>query len=312
MKKALVTGGAGFIGSHFCEKLLQLGYTVFCLDNLYTGNKRNIQHLETNPNFVFIVADVSSAFEVEVSEIYNFACPASPLHYQSNPLFTISTSVNGAIKMGTLAQKIGCKLFHASTSEVYGDPLVHPQQETYLGNVNPIGIRACYDESKRLAESILFVLFREKQFPLKLGRIFNTYGPRMSDEDGRAISNFIIQSLNNDDITVYGEGKQTRSFCYISDLVDAIIKFMHTSEKVTGPINLGSEFEYSVIDIAKLIIKLTGSKSRIIHMPLPPDDPVMRRPDLSRAKELLNWEPKVTLEEGLKKTIEYYKFMHQI
>lgn len=307
MKRAMVTGGAGFIGSFLCEKLLEMGYFVYCVDDLYCGNKSNISFLEKNPNFVLIIADVTRMFELEVDEIYNLASPASPVHYQSNPMYTISTSVNGAIQMATLAQKLKCKLFQASTSEVYGDPLVHPQPETYFGNVNPIGVRSCYDESKRLAESIFFIYYRQQHFPLKVGRIFNTYGPRMRLDDGRITSNFINQALNNEDLTVYGDGSQTRSFCYISDLIHAIIKFMGTKDDVVGPINLGSQFEHTVLDIAKLIIKLTKSQSKIIHLPLPEDDPTKRRPDTTLAKKLLDWEPKVSLEEGLARTIEYYK-----
>jgi UDP-glucuronate decarboxylase len=307
MKRALVTGGAGFIGSHICEKLLENGYFVYCVDDLYCGNKSNILHLEKNSNFVFIIADVSKMFELAVDEIYNFASPASPVHYQANPMYTIMTSVNGAIQMASLAQRVKSKLFQASTSEVYGDPLVHPQPETYCGNVNPIGLRSCYDESKRLAESIFFIHYRQQHFPLKIGRIFNTYGPRMRFDDGRITSNFINQALRDEDITVYGDGSQTRSFCYISDLVDGILKFMATDDEVTGPINLGSQFEYQVIDIARTIIQLTGSKSKIIHMPLPEDDPCKRRPDSTLAKKLLNWEPKIPLEEGLLKTIEYHQ-----
>lgn len=307
MKRALVTGGAGFIGSHICERLLEQGYFVYCVDNLYCGSKWNIQHLEQNVNFVFIIADIATLFELEVDEIYNLASPASPIHYESNPMFTINTSVNGTIKMASLAQKLRCKLFHASTSEVYGDPIIHPQPETYCGNVNPIGLRACYDESKRLAESILFIHYRQQPFPLKVGRIFNTYGPRMQVDDGRVISNFINEALKNEDITVYGDGSQTRSFCFVSDLVNGIMKFMQTEDEITGPINLGSQFEYPVIEIAQQVIKLTGSRSKIIHTPLPKDDPKKRRPDSTLAKKVLNWEPVVTLEEGLLKTIDYYK-----
>jgi len=307
MKRALVTGGAGFIGSHLCERLLELKYTVFCVDNLYSGNKVNIQYLKKNENFIFLLADVTTLFDVEVDEIYNLASPASPTHYQTNPMYTVRTGIEGAIRMASLAQKLKCKLFQASTSEVYGDPLVHPQSETYCGNVNPIGVRACYDETKRLAEAILFIHCRSQQFPLKIGRIFNTYGPRMNLNDGRVISNFINQAIRNEDITLYGSGLQTRSFCYVSDLVDGIIKFMATPASVMGPINLGSEYEHTILETAELIIKLTGSKSKIIHKPLPEDDPTRRRPDITLARSLLQWEPKVTFEEGLKKTIAYYK-----
>ncbi len=307
MKRALVTGGAGFIGSHLCEKLLGLGYTVFCVDNLYSGSQNNINHLRMNENFIFIVADVATMFELEVDEIYNLASPASPAHYQSNPLYTIRTGIDGAIRMASLAQKLKCKLFQASTSEIYGDPLIHPQPESYFGNVNPIGIRACYDETKRLAEAILFIHYRQQAFPLKVGRIFNTYGPRMNLNDGRVISNFINQGIRNENITVYGAGEQTRSFCFVSDLVEGIIRLMTTPDDVLGPVNLGSEFEFTVLEAAELIVKLTGSRSKIIFEPLPEDDPTKRRPDLTLARKLLNWEPKVSLEEGLKKTIIYYK-----
>ncbi|HLB52563.1 MAG TPA: UDP-glucuronic acid decarboxylase family protein [Chlamydiales bacterium] len=306
MKRALVTGGAGFIGSFLCEKLLTLGYSVFCVDDLYSGNQNNIKHLKENDNFVFFISDVTTLFELEVDEIYNLASPASPKDYQANPMYTIKTGVDGAIRMASLAQKLKCKLFQASTSEVYGDPQIHPQPESYWRNVNPIGVRACYDESKRLAESILFIYYREQHFPLKVGRIFNTYGPRMACDDGRVITNFINQAICNKDITVYGNGLQTRSFCYISDLVDGMIKFMGSSDEITGPMNLGSQFEYSILEVAETIIKLTGSNSKIIFQELPEDDPVKRRPDITLAKNLLQWEPKVSLEEGLIKTIAYY------
>jgi UDP-glucuronate decarboxylase len=311
MKRAIVTGGAGFIGSYVCEYLLGKGYFVYCVDDLYCGSKANIRHLENNPNFVLIVLNVTAMFELEVQEIYNLAAPASPLHYQVNPMYTIMTTVQGANQMAMLAQKLKCKLFQASTSEVYGDPLIHPQPETYFGNVNPIGPRACYDESKRLAESILFIYYRQQTFPLKVGRIFNTYGPRMRSDDGRVLSNFITQALNGEDITVYGDGLQTRSFCYITDLIEGIMKFMDTPEEITGPINLGSQFEYPILEIASEVIDLTGSSSKIIHKPLPKDDPVKRRPDSTLAKKLLNWEPKVTLREGLSKMIDYYKKLNQ-
>lgn len=306
MKRALVTGGAGFIGSHLCERLLALGYSVFCVDDLYSGNQNNIKHLQENNNFVFFISDVANLFELEVDEIYNLASPASPKHYQVNPLYTIKTCIDGAIRMGSLAQKLKCKLFQASTSEVYGDPKVHPQPESYWGNVNPIGVRACYDESKRLAESILFIYYRQQNFPLKLGRIFNTYGPRMDRDDGRVVTNFINQAIRNEDITIYGDGSQTRSFCYITDLIDGMITFMATDESVTGPMNLGSSFEYSILEIAETIIKLTRSSSKIVFQKLPEDDPIKRRPDITLAKKALQWEPKISLEEGLIKTIAYY------
>lgn len=307
MKKALVTGGAGFIGSHLCERLIKEHYFVYCVDNLYTGHKNNIRHLEHYSNFVFINCDVAHLSDLEVQEIYNLACPASPIHYQINPMFTIQTSINGAIHMATLAQKLKAKLFHASTSEVYGEPHLHPQPESYWGNVNPIGIRSCYDESKRLAESILFVFYRQQVFPLRIGRIFNTYGPRMHPEDGRVISSFITQALANQDVTVFGSGNQTRCFCYIDDLINAILKFMDLENGCTGPINLGNSNEYTINEIAHMIIDLTQSHSKIIHMPLPEDDPTHRKPDLTLAKKVLDWEPQISLEEGLKKTILYYK-----
>lgn len=307
MKRALVTGGAGFIGSHLCEKLLELRYTVFCVDNLYSGSQNNINHLRMNKNFAFVNADVATMSEFEVDEIYNLACPASPTHYQSNPMYTVKTGIDGAIRMASLAQKLKCKLFHASTSEVYGDPLIHPQTETYWGNVNPIGLRACYDETKRLACTILFIHYRQQPFPLKIGRIFNTYGPKMNMDDGRVVSNFINQAIRNEDITVYGKGLQTRSFCYITDLLDGIFKFMDTPNDIIGPINLGSQFEYTILEVAEMVIQLTGSRSKIIFKPLPEDDPIKRCPDITLAQKLLHWEPKVTLEEGLKKTIAYYK-----
>lgn len=310
MKRALVTGGAGFIGSHLCEKLLDLGYFVYCIDNLYSGSKNNIRHLENHKNFIFIIVDVTTMFEIEVDEIYNLASPASPIHYQVNPMYTVRTTTDGAIHMAALAQKLKCKLFQASTSEVYGDPLVHPQPESYFGNVNSIGLRSCYDESKRLAESILFIYYRQQPFPLKIGRIFNTYGPKMHFDDGRVVTTFIQQALNNQDITVNGDGSQTRSLCYISDLIEGILKFMATDDDIIGPINLGSQFEYTVLDIAKTVIQLTNSKSKIVFRPLPKDDPTKRRPDPTLSKKILNWEPKITLEEGLTKTIQYYKQHH--
>lgn len=312
MKKVLVSGGAGFIGSHLCDKLIARGDLVYCVDNLYTGSQTNIHQHKDDPNFVFINLDVSDVFELEVSEIYNLACPASPAHYQSNPMFTIETSVNGAIHMVELAQRTNSKLFQASTSEVYGEPTVHPQPETYYGNVNPIGPRSAYDESKRLAETILFVHYHQMPYKLKLGRIFNTYGPRMLVDDGRIISNFINQAIRNEDITIYGDGSQTRSFCYIDDMVDAILKFMETEDTVIGPINLGSEFEYSVLDIADLIIKLTDSKSEIVYLPLPMNDPLHRRPETTLAKKLLNWEATTPIAVGMVKTIEYYRSLLHI
>ncbi|MBA2369971.1 MAG: SDR family oxidoreductase [Candidatus Protochlamydia sp.] len=306
-KKALVAGGAGFIGSHLCERLLKEGYFVFCIDSLYTSSKNNIKHLEGNTNFVFMNYDVTQIFDLEVQEIYNLACPASPVHYQSNPLFTIQTTINGAIHLATLAQKIKAKYFQASTSEVYGEPTISPQPETYWGNVNPIGIRACYDESKRLAESILFIMHRQQPFPLKIGRIFNTYGPRMSLEDGRVISSFILQALTDQDVTLFGTGEQTRSFCYIDDLIEGILKFMNTNDDIIGPINLGNDTEFTIKETAELIINLTDSRSKIIHLPLPQDDPTQRKPDIRLALELLKWQATISLTDGIKKMLPYYK-----
>lgn len=305
MKKVLVTGGAGFIGSHLCEKLLQKGYIVICLDNLFTGSKKNIKNLLENGNFKFIEQDIIEPLDIEVDQIYNLACPASPPHYQHDPIKTTKTSVLGILNMLDLAKKYNAKLLQASTSEVYGDPLEHPQKESYWGNVNPIGIRSCYDEGKRCAETLVMDYRRQYNIDTKIIRIFNTYGPNMHPEDGRVVSNFIIQALKNEDITVYGDGTQTRSFCYVSDLIDGIIKTMETND-ITGPINLGNPNERTVLNLAELIIKMTNSSSKIIYKSLPKDDPVRRKPDITLAKEILNWEPKVAIEEGLTKTIEYF------
>lgn len=305
MKKVLVTGGAGFIGSHLCEKLLQKGYFVVCLDNLFTGSKKNIKTLLENENFRFIEQDIIEPLDIEVNQIYNLACPASPPHYQHDPIKTTKTSVLGILNMLDLAKKYNAKLLQASTSEVYGDPLEHPQKESYWGNVNPIGIRSCYDEGKRCAETLVIDYHRQYNIDTKIIRIFNTYGPNMHPEDGRVVSNFIIQALKNEDITVYGDGTQTRSFCYVSDLIDGIIKTMETND-ITGPINLGNPSERTVLNLAELIIKMTNSSSKIIYKSLPKDDPVRRKPDITLAKEILNWEPKVAIEEGLTKTIEYF------
>lgn len=305
MKKVLVTGGAGFIGSHLCEKLLQKGYFVVCLDNLFTGSKKNIKTLLENENFRFIEQDIIEPLDIEVNQIYNLACPASPPHYQHDPIKTTKTSVLGILNMLDLAKKYNAKLLQASTSEVYGDPLEHPQKESYWGNVNPIGIRSCYDEGKRCAETLVMDYHRQYNIDTKIIRIFNTYGPNMHPEDGRVVSNFIIQALKNEDITVYGDGTQTRSFCYVSDLIDGIIKTMETND-ITGPINLGNPSERTVLNLAELIIKMTNSSSKIIYKSLPKDDPVRRKPDITLAKEILNWEPKVAIEEGLTKTIEYF------
>lgn len=307
MKKALITGGAGFIGSHLADRLLNDGYFVYCLDNLYTGQMENIKHLQNHNHFAFINSDVALLTDLEVNEIYNLACPASPMHYQVNPMFTINTCIRGARQTALLAQKLKIKLFHASSSQVYGEPLVHPQPENYWGNVNPIGPRACYDEGKRIAETILFIHHNQQHFPLKIGRIFNTYGPRMDSEDGRVISSFITQALTGQDLTVFGLGNQTRSFCYIDDLIEMILKFMNTCDHVTGPLNLGNCAEMTILEAAKIIIELTNSNSKIIYLPLPINDPSRRKPNLNLNKQTLNYEPKVTFREGIKKTIEYFK-----
>jgi len=304
MKRILVAGGAGFLGSHLCERLLQEGHFVLCVDNLYTGSKDNIQHLIPNPNFEFLRHDICFPLHVEVDEIYNLACPASPIHYQSDPIQTLKTSVLGAMNLLGLAKRLKCKIFQASTSEVYGDPHVHPQQEGYWGNVNPIGIRSCYDEGKRCAETLFFDYHRVHQVPIRVGRIFNTYGPRMHPKDGRVVSNFIMQALNNQPLTIYGKGTQTRSFCYVDDLIEVIFRLMNS--EITGPINIGNPTEFLVLDLAKEVIRQTNSKSPIIFVPLPSDDPRQRRPDISKAKQFLSWEPKVALKEGLAATIEYF------
>lgn len=305
MTKILVTGGAGFIGSHLCERLLNEGNEVICVDNFFTGSKENIFHLMDNKKFELIRHDITEHLLVEVDQIYNLACPASPVHYQYNPIKTIKTSVIGTTNMLGLAKRTKARILQASTSEVYGDPKEHPQKETYWGNVNPIGIRSCYDEGKRVAETLMMDYHRQHNVDIKIIRIFNTYGPRMAENDGRVVSNFIVQALKGEDITVYGDGSQTRSFCYVSDLVDGIIKMMN-SENFTGPVNLGNPVETPIIEFAERIIKLTGSKSKIIHMPLPQDDPTQRKPDISIAGQKLGWEPVVELEDGLKRTIEYF------
>jgi UDP-glucuronate decarboxylase len=305
-KRILVTGGAGFLGSHLCERLLDAGNEVICVDNLYTGSKRNIQHLLREPAFDFRDHDITEPLFMHVDEVYNLACPASPVHYQYDPVHTTKTSVIGAINMLGLTKRVRGKIFHASTSEVYGDPEVHPQPESYWGNVNPNGFRACYDEGKRCAEALFFDYNRQHKLPIKIARIFNTYGPRMHPEDGRVVSNFIVQALQGEPITIYGDGSQTRSFCYVDDLVEAFIRLMATPDDFTGPMNLGNPGEYTVLELAKLIIELTGSKSEIVFRPLPSDDPRMRRPDISLAKRVLGWEPKVQLTNGLLKTIEYF------
>ena len=307
MKKILVTGGAGFLGSHLCERLLKNGNEVVCIDNLYTGHKENIKDLIDDSNFKFIEHDITEPLSIDVDEIYNFACPASPVHYQHDPVKTIKTNVYGTINVLELAKKNMSKIFQASTSEVYGDPDVHPQKENYWGNVNPIGLRSCYDEGKRCAETLFFDYHRQYNLKIKIVRIFNTYGPRMYINDGRVVSNFIIQALNNDPITVNGDGKQTRSFCYVDDLIDGVIKMMNYDDSFRGPVNIGSTDEISIIELAKQIIDLTNSKSSILHKSLPSDDPQQRQPDIKIAKEKLNWEKKVALEKGLEKTIIYFK-----
>ena len=304
--KILITGGAGFIGSHLCERLLNDGNDVLCVDNYFTGTKSNIVHLLDNHQFEFMRHDVTFPLYVEVDQIYNMACPASPIHYQHDPVQTTKTSVHGAINMLGLAKRVDARIFQASTSEVYGDPSQHPQTESYWGNVNTIGPRSCYDEGKRCAETLFFDYFRQHNLDIKVGRIFNTYGPRMRPDDGRVISNFIVQALTEKDITVYGKGDQTRSFCYVDDLVEGILRLMATEKGVTGPMNLGNPIEYTILEIAEIVIDQIGSKSKIIFEPLPEDDPKQRQPDISFAKSELNWKPKIQLKEGLDKTIQYF------
>lgn len=306
-KKILVTGGAGFLGSHLCERLLNRGNEVLCVDNLFTGTKQNIAHLLSNPHFEFMRHDVTFPLYVEVDEIYNLACPASPIHYQFDPVQTTKTSVMGAINMLGLAKRVKAKILQASTSEVYGDPEIHPQQESYKGSVNPIGIRACYDEGKRCAETLFFDYQRQHNLNIKVMRIFNTYGPRMHPNDGRVVSNFIIQALKGEDITIYGEGKQTRSFCYVDDLIDGMIALMDSRDGFYGPVNIGNPREFSMLELAQNVLELTESQSKLIFMPLPQDDPKQRQPDISLAQKELNFEPKIELREGLRKTIEYFR-----
>ena len=306
-KRILVTGGAGFLGSHLCEKLLERGNEVICVDNFYTGRKINIVHLLENPYFEILRHDITFPLYVEVDEIYNFACPASPIHYQFDPVQTTKTSVHGAINMLGLAKRIKAKILQASTSEVYGDPLQHPQKETYWGNVNPIGIRSCYDESKRCAETLFFDYYRQHNLDIKIIRIFNTYGPRMLPNDGRVVSNFIVQALKQMNITIYGDGSQTRSFCYVDDLIEGIISFMNTDRGIIGPINLGNPDEFSILELAQNILELTGSGSKIVFKQLPEDDPRRRKPDITIAKETIGWKPQIKLETGLRRTIEYFK-----
>jgi UDP-glucuronate decarboxylase len=305
-KRILVTGGAGFLGSHLIDQLIYLGHEVICVDNFFTGTKKNIAHLLDHPKFELIRHDVTFPLFVEVDEIYNLACPASPIHYQHDPVQTTKTNVHGAINMLGLAKRTKAKIFQASTSEVYGDPSIHPQTEDYWGNVNPIGVRSCYDEGKRCAETLFFDYYRQYGVDIKVARIFNTYGPRMHLNDGRVVSNFIVQALKGEDITIYGKGLQTRSFCYVSDLIRGFLNFMDVDADLPGPINLGNPVEFSMIELAELILKLTGSKSKLVFMPLPQDDPAMRKPNIDLAKTKLNWEPKVQLADGLKDTIHYF------
>ncbi|MDR2287019.1 MAG: SDR family oxidoreductase [Prevotellaceae bacterium] len=306
-KRILVTGGAGFIGSHLCARLLSENNEVICLDNYFTGSKSNIIDLLRNPGFEIVRHDIINPYNIEVDEIYNLACPASPIHYQYNPIKTIKTSVMGAINMLGLAKRVDAKILQASTSEVYGDPNVHPQKENYWGHVNPIGIRSCYDEGKRCAETLFMDYHRQNKVKIKIIRIFNTYGPNMNPDDGRVVSNFIVQALKGEDITIYGDGSQTRSFQYIDDLIEGMIRTMNTSASFTGPVNLGNPDEFSILELAEKIISLTKSKSKIVHCSLPSDDPKQRQPDISLAKEVLNWSPKIKLDEGLVKTIKYFK-----
>jgi UDP-glucuronate decarboxylase len=304
--RILITGGAGFLGSHLCDRLLKDGHELVCLDNLFTGRKSNIAHLKDNPAFEFVRHDVIDPFKYEVDQIYNLACPASPPHYQFNPIKTTKTSVMGAINCLGLAKRVKARVFQASTSEVYGDPAVHPQPESYWGNVNPIGRRSCYDEGKRCAETLFFDYHRENKVDIRVVRIFNTYGPRMHPNDGRVVSNFIVQALKGEDITIYGDGQQTRSFCYVDDLIEGFVRLMNQTETV-GPMNIGNPGEFTMLQLAELTLKLVGGKSKIVHKPLPADDPRQRRPDITLAKKILKWEPTVPLEEGLKRTITYFK-----
>ena len=304
--RVLVTGGAGFLGSHLCERLLAEGAVVLCVDNFFTGARRNIEHLISHPHLELIRHDVTFPFYVEVDQIYNLACPASPIHYQHDPVQTTKTSVHGAINMLGLAKRLRAKILQASTSEIYGDPSVHPQAEDYWGHVNPIGLRSCYDEGKRCAETLFFDYWRQHRLEIKVARIFNTYGPRMHPHDGRVVSNFIVQALLGRDITVYGDGSQTRSFCYVDDLIDGLIRLTATPAEVTGPVNLGNPVEFSVLELARMVIDLTASHSRIVHRPRPEDDPKQRKPDISRAEELLSWKPRTMLKDGLVNTIAYF------
>ena len=306
-RRVLVTGGAGFLGSHLIDRILERGDEVLCVDNLFTGSKANLDHLAGEPRFEFLRHDVCFPLYVEVDEIWNLACPASPIHYQHDPVQTTKTSVHGAINMLGLAKRLTCPIFQASTSEVYGDPAVHPQPESYWGNVNPIGIRSCYDEGKRCAETLFFDYHRQHGLEIKVARIFNTYGPRMNAADGRVVSNFIVQALQGEPITIYGEGEQTRSFCYVDDLIDGFLALMDTDKSVTGPINIGTPREFTIRQLAELVIDMTGSQSELVFKPLPQDDPLQRKPDITLARDKLGWEPKVPLEEGLERTIAYFR-----
>ncbi|MCQ4143614.1 UDP-glucuronic acid decarboxylase family protein [Vogesella sp. AC12] len=306
-KRILVTGGAGFLGSHLCDRLIEDGHDVLCVDNFFTGSKDNIRHLLGNPRFELMRHDVTFPLYVEVDEIFNLACPASPIHYQHDPVQTTKTSVHGAINMLGLAKRLNAKIFQASTSEVYGDPEVHPQPEEYWGRVNPIGIRSCYDEGKRCAETLFFDYHRQHGLKIKVARIFNTYGPRMHPNDGRVVSNFIVQALRGQDITIYGDGSQTRSFCYVDDLIRGFLALMNTDASVTGPINLGNPNEFTIRQLAEMVIELIGSKSKVIYMPLPGDDPKQRQPNIEKARTVLDWVPSIQLEQGLIKTIEYFQ-----
>jgi UDP-glucuronate decarboxylase len=312
MRKILVTGGAGFLGSHLCERLVAAGHDVLCVDNFFTGSKANVAHLLSHPHFELIRHDITFPLYVEVNEIYNLACPASPIHYQFDPVQTTKTSVHGAINMLGLAKRVKAKILQASTSEVYGDPEIHPQPEHYWGRVNPVGIRSCYDEGKRCAETLFFDYWRQHRLRIKVVRIFNTYGPRMHPNDGRVVSNFIVQALKGEDITIYGDGAQTRSFCYVDDLVGAMIAMMESPDDITGPINIGNPGEFTIRELAEEVLKLTGSRSKLVFQPLPMDDPRQRQPNISLAQKVLNWSPTVELKEGLKKTIGYFQSQLEI
>ncbi len=307
MSRILVTGGAGFLGSHLCDRLVAAGHEVLCVDNFFTGSKRNVAHLVANPFFELLRHDVTFPLYVEVDQIYNFACPASPIHYQYDPVQTTKTSVHGAINVLGLAKRVNARVLQASTSEIYGDPETHPQPEDYWGRVNPIGVRSCYDEGKRCAETLFFDYYRQHAVEIKVVRIFNTYGPRMHPNDGRVVSNFIVQAIRGSDITIYGDGRQTRSFCYVDDLIEAILRMMNTAPDFPGPVNVGNPGEFTMLELAEMVIRLTGSRSKLVYKPLPSDDPRQRQPDISLARNTLAWEPKVSLEDGLKETISYFR-----